>query len=166
MVNTHSLERIMHNLLCNLRYFSPLWNKKRVYALGSSIMFDTVMLHTIYIMNMIIILWFGVLSLLEYIISWCWCCLFRGEYCLPWYLCDITQQDYYGRRCGTLLHSFCTRAWTKVTVLVLWSSSSTTLEYSRRYSNRVAGWVFQGNSRVTSQEQHCSFSVGTTTVNV
>ena len=72
-----------------------------------------------------------------------------------------TQQDDYGRLCGTLLHSSCTGAYTEVTVLLLWSSSNATLEYPRRYSYRVAVWVLHGNRRVTSQEQHCYFSVGT-----
>ena len=72
----------------------------------------------------------------------------------------LTQQDYYGRRCGTLLHSNCTSTYTEVTVLLLWSSSNATLEYPRRYSYRVAVWVLHGNSRVTSQEQHGHFSVG------
>ena len=62
-----------------------------------------------------------------------------------------TQQDYYGRQGGTLLHSYST--YTEVTVLLLWSSSNATLEYPRRYSNRVAVWVLHGNSRITSQEQ-------------
>ena len=29
------------------------------------------------------------------------------------------QQDYYGRRCGTLLHSYYTGTYTEVTVLLL-----------------------------------------------
>ena len=57
-----------------------------------------------------------------------------------------TQQDYYGRWCGTLLHSYCTSTYTEVTVQLLWSSSNATLEYPRRYSNRVAVWVLHGNS--------------------
>ena len=61
----------------------------------------------------------------------------------------------------TALHTY-----TEVTVLLLWSSSSATLEYPRRYSNRVAVWVLHGNSRVTSQEQHGYFSVGTSAVTV
>ena len=77
-----------------------------------------------------------------------------------------TQQDYYGRRCGTLLHSYCTGTYTEVTVLLLWGSSNATLEYPRRYSNRVAVWVLHGNSRVTSKEQHCYFSVDTSAVTV
>ena len=76
----------------------------------------------------------------------------------------ITQQDYYGRWCGTLLHSYCTSTYTEVTVLLLWSSSNATLEYPCRYSNSVAVWVLHGNSRVTSQEQHGYFSLGTSTV--
>ena len=72
-----------------------------------------------------------------------------------------TQQDYYGRRCGTLFHGYCTSTYTEVTVLLLWSSSNATLKYPCRYSNRVAVWVLHGNSRVTSQKQHCYFSVGT-----
>ena len=77
-----------------------------------------------------------------------------------------TQQDYYGRQCGILLHSYCTSTYTEVTVLLLWSSSNTTLEYPRRYSKRVAVWVLHGNSRVTSQEQHGYFSVGTSVITV
>ena len=76
------------------------------------------------------------------------------------------QQDYYGRRCGSLLHSYCTGTYTEVTVLLLWSSSNATFEYPRRYSNRVAVWVLHGNSRVTSQEQYCYFSAGTSAVTV
>ena len=75
-----------------------------------------------------------------------------------------TQQDYYGRRCGTLLHSYCTSTYTEVTVLLLWSSSNATLEYVHRYSNRVAVLVLHGHSRVTSQEQLGYFSVGTSAV--
>ena len=30
-----------------------------------------------------------------------------------------TQQDYYGRRCGTLLHRYCIGTYTEVTVLLL-----------------------------------------------
>ena len=77
-----------------------------------------------------------------------------------------TQQDYYGRQCGTLLHSYCTRTYTEVTVLLLWSSSNGTLEYPCKYSNKVAVWALHGNSRVTSQEQHGYFSVGTSAVTV
>ena len=32
---------------------------------------------------------------------------------------NYTQQDYYGRRCGALLHSYCTDTYTEVTVLLL-----------------------------------------------
>ena len=77
-----------------------------------------------------------------------------------------TQQDYYGRRCGTPLHSYCTSTYTEVTVLLLWSSSNATFEYLCRYSNRVALWVLHGKSRITSQEQHGYFSVGTSVVTV
>ena len=77
-----------------------------------------------------------------------------------------TQQDYYGRRGGTLLHSYCTSTYTEATVLLLWSSSNATLEYPCRYSNRVAVWVLHGNSRVTSQVQHGYLSVGTSAVTV
>ena len=78
----------------------------------------------------------------------------------------MAEQDYYGRRGGTLLHSYCTSTYTEGTVLLLWSSSNATLEYPRRYSNRVAVWVLHSNSRVTSQEQHGYFSVGTSAVTV
>ena len=67
-----------------------------------------------------------------------------------WSLIPHTQQNYYGWRCGALLHSYCTVTYTEVTVLLLWSSSNATLEYPLRYSNRVAVWVLHGNSRVTS----------------
>ena len=30
-----------------------------------------------------------------------------------------TQRDYYGRRCGTLLCSYCTGTYTEVTMLLL-----------------------------------------------
>ena len=83
-----------------------------------------------------------------------------------WLGIKATQQDYYGRRCGTLLHSYCTSTYTEVTVLLLWSSSNATLEYPHRYSNRVVVWVLHGNSRITSQEQHGYFSVGTSAVTV
>ena len=78
----------------------------------------------------------------------------------------FTQQDYYGRQCGTLLHSYCTSTYTEVTVLLLWSSSNATFEYPRRYCNRVAVWILCVNSRVTSQEQHGYFSVDTSPVSV
>ena len=78
----------------------------------------------------------------------------------------FTQQNYYGWRCGTLLHSYCTSTYTEVTVLLLWSSSNATLEYPHRYSNRVAVWVLQGNSRVSSQLQHGYFIIGTSAVTV
>ena len=65
-----------------------------------------------------------------------------------------------------LLHSYCTGTYTEVTVLLLWSSCNATLEYPRRYSNRVAVRVLHGNNRVTSQEQNCYFSVGTSAVTV
>ena len=77
-----------------------------------------------------------------------------------------TQQDYYSWRCGTLLHSYCTCTYTEVTVLLLWSSSSATLEYPHSYSVGVPVWVLHGNTRVTSQEQHGYFSVGTSAVTV
>ena len=80
--------------------------------------------------------------------------------------CRPTQQDYYGRRCGTLLHSYCAGTYTEVTMLLIWSNSNATLEYPRRYSNRVAVWALHGNSRVTSQELRSYFSVGTTAVTV
>ena len=81
---------------------------------------------------------------------------------------SFTQQDYHGRLCVTLLHSYCTSTYTEVTVLLLWSSSNATLEYpcACRYSNRAAVWVLHGNSRVTSKEQHGYFSVGTSAVTV
>ena len=112
-------------------------------------------------------------SIKIYSIWWSWSiekCLFRCikfSRVLP--LSSIqkcTQEDYYGRRCGILLHSSCTGTFTEVTVLLLWSSSNATLEYPRRYSNRVAVWVLHGNGRVTSQEQHFYFSVGTSAVTV
>ena len=59
---------------------------------------------------------------------------------------STTQQDYYGRRCSALLHSYCTGTFTEVTVLLLWSSSNATFEYLCRYYNRVAVWVLHGNS--------------------
>ena len=49
-----------------------------------------------------------------------------------------SQQDYYGLQYGILLHGYCTGTYTEVVVLLLWSSSTVTLEYPRRYSNRVA----------------------------
>ena len=49
-----------------------------------------------------------------------------------------TQQDHYDPQYGTLLHSYCTGTYTGVVVLLLWSSSTVTLEYPRRYSNQVA----------------------------
>ena len=63
----------------------------------------------------------------------------------------ITEQDYYGRRCGTLLHSYCTSTYTEITTLLLWSSSNTTLEYPHRYSNRVAVWVLHGTAELPNK---------------
>ena len=50
----------------------------------------------------------------------------------------LTQQDYCDPQYGTLLHSDCTGTYTDVEVLLLWSSSTVTVAYPRRYSNRVA----------------------------
>ena len=40
-----------------------------------------------------------------------------------------SQQDYYGRQRGTLLHSYCTGTYTEVIVLLLWGNSAVTMEY-------------------------------------
>ena len=58
----------------------------------------------------------------------------------------LTQQDYYGQRCGTLLHSYCTGTYTEVTVLLLWGNSAVTL---RGYS-KGAVELLQRSSTVTS----------------
>ena len=50
---------------------------------------------------------------------------------------NYTQQHYYDPQYGTLSHSYCTGTYT-VVVLLLWRNSTVTLEYPRRYSNRVA----------------------------
>ena len=49
----------------------------------------------------------------------------------------LTQQDYYGRWCGTLLHGYCTGTYTEVTMLFLWGNSAVTMEYPHSYSVRV-----------------------------
>ena len=64
------------------------------------------------------------------------------------------------------IHGYCTSIYTEVIVLLVSSSSNATLEYPRRYSKREAVRVLHGNGRVTSQEQHGYFSVGTNTVTV
>ena len=81
-------------------------------------------------------------------------------------VCFDTQQNYYGRRCGALLHSYCTGTYTEVTVLLLWSNSAVTMEYPHSYSVGVPAWVLQGNIGATSKKQHCYFSVGTSAVTV
>ena len=60
-----------------------------------------------------------------------------------WLACNQvhTQQDYYGQRCGTLLHSYCTGTYTEVTVLLLWGNSVVTMEYPHSYSVGVPAWV-------------------------
>ena len=42
-----------------------------------------------------------------------------------------TQQDYYDPQYSTLLHSYCIGTYTEVEVLLLRSSATVTLEYSR-----------------------------------
>ena len=76
----------------------------------------------------------------------------------------ITQQDYYGRRCGTPLHSYGTGTYTEVTLLLLWGNSAVTMEYPHRYSVGVPTWVLQDSTGATSKKQHCYFSVGTSAV--
>ena len=76
-----------------------------------------------------------------------------------------TQQDYYSRRCGTLLHSYCTGTYTEVAVLLLWGNS-VTMEYLHSYSVGVPAWILQGSTGATSKKQHCYFSVGTSAVTV
>ena len=73
---------------------------------------------------------------------------------------------YYGRRCGTLLHSYCTGTYTEVTVLLLWGNSAVTMEYPHSYSVGVPSWVLQGSVGATSKKQHYYFSVGTSAVTV
>ena len=75
-----------------------------------------------------------------------------------------TQQDYYGRRCGILLHSYCTSTYTEVTVLLLCGKSAVTMEYPQSYSVGVPAWVLQGSIGATSKKQHCYFSLGTSAV--
>ena len=63
-----------------------------------------------------------------------------------------TQQDYYGWRCGTLLHSYCTGTYTEVTVLLLWGNSAVTMEYPHSYSVGVPAWLLQGSLGATSKK--------------
>ena len=77
-----------------------------------------------------------------------------------------TQQEYYGQRCGTLLHSYCTSTYTEITVLLLWGNSAVTMEFPHSYSVGVPVWVLQGSIGATSKKQHCYFSVGTSAVTV
>ena len=78
--------------------------------------------------------------------------------------CLTTQQNYYGQRCGTFLHSYCTGTYTEVTVLLLWGNSAVTMEYPHSYSVGVPAWVLQGSIGATSKKQHCYFSLGTSAV--
>ena len=78
----------------------------------------------------------------------------------------ITQQDYYGRWCGTQLLSFCTGTYTEVTVPLLWGNAAATMEYPHSYSVGVTAVVLQGTIGATSKKQHCNFSVGTSAVTV
>ena len=77
-----------------------------------------------------------------------------------------TQQNYYGRRCGTLLHSYCTGTYTEVTVLLLRGNSAVTTEHPQSYSVGVPVWVLQGSIGTTSKKQHCYFSEGTSAITV
>ena len=77
-----------------------------------------------------------------------------------------TQQNYYGRQCGTLLHSYCTGTYTEVTMLLLWGNSAVTMECPHSYSVGVSAWVLQGSIGATSKKQHCYFSEGTSEVTV
>ena len=79
---------------------------------------------------------------------------------------ETTQQDYYGRRCGTPLHSYCTGTYIELTVLLLWGNFAVTVEYPHSYSVGVPAWVLQGSIGATSKKQHCYFSVGTCAVTV
>ena len=72
-----------------------------------------------------------------------------------------TQQDYYGRRCGTLFHSYCTGTYTEGTVLLLWGNFAVTMQYSHSYSV-----VLQGSIGATAKKQHGYFSVGTSAITV
>ena len=75
-----------------------------------------------------------------------------------------TQQDYYGRQGGTLLHSYCTGTYSEVTVLFLWGNSAVTMEHPHSYFDGVPVWVLQGSIGVTSKKQLWYFSVGTSAV--
>ena len=66
-----------------------------------------------------------------------------------------TQQDHYGRRGGTLLHSYCIGTFTEVTMLLLWGNSAVTMEYPHSYTVGVPAWVLQGSIGATSKKQHC-----------
>ena len=79
-----------------------------------------------------------------------------------------TQQDYYGRQCGTLLHSYCTGTYTEVTVVLLWGNSAVTMEYPHSYSvgSTCVDTPGQGSIGTTSKKQYCYFSVGTNAVTV
>ena len=76
------------------------------------------------------------------------------------------QQDYYGRQCSNLLHSYCTGTYTEVTLLLLWGNSAVTMEYPHSYSVGVPAWVLEGSTGATSKKQHCYFSVDTSAVTV
>ena len=73
-----------------------------------------------------------------------------------WKLIDrpasITQQDYYGRRGGSLLHSYCIGTYNEVTVLILWGNSAVTMEHPHSYSVGVPAWVLQGSIGATSKK--------------
>ena len=89
-------------------------------------------------------------------------CRIRFRWKLQW----RTQQDYYGRRCVTLLYSYCTGTYTEATVLLLWGNAAVTMEYPHSYSVGVPAWVLQGSIGATSKKQQCYFIVGTSAVNV
>ena len=76
---------------------------------------------------------------------------------------QITQQDYYGWGCNTLLHSYYTGTYTEITVLIFWGSFTVSMEYLHSYTDEIPTW---GNSGTKSKEQHCYFCVGTSVVAV
>ena len=76
----------------------------------------------------------------------------------------LSNQPVFGKFLS--ISSFSTPvAWNSAyAVLLLWSSSTVTLEYPCRYFNRVAVYVLHGNSRDTSKEQYYYYCVGTSAV--
>ena len=58
-----------------------------------------------------------------------------------------TQQNYYGWRCGTPLHSYFTGTYAEVTMLLLWGNSAVTIEYPHSYSELLCWSACVGTPR-------------------